>query len=91
MQPKAVVLMLVLGAALLSGPAAVAETTDEDVQWVTQCIADNKREGAGEDVVRKYCVCMNNKMASDESQSISDWEKTHQTERAECDAEAGWN
>jgi hypothetical protein len=90
MQPKAVALMLVLGGALLSGPAAVAETSDEDVQWVMECISDNKRAGAGEDVVRKYCVCMNNKMAPDESRSISEWEKTHESERAACDAEAGW-
>jgi hypothetical protein len=91
MQPKAVVLMLVAGAVHVSGPAAVAEPSDEDVQWVNQCIAENKREGAGEDVVRKYCVCMNNKMAADETLSISEWEEAHPTEQAECDAEAGWN
>jgi hypothetical protein len=89
MQPKSVVLMLAFGAALMG--TAVAETSDEDVQWVNQCIAENKREGAGEDVVRKYCVCMNNKMAADETQSISEWEEAHPTEQAECDAEAGWN
>jgi hypothetical protein len=89
MRANAIVL-LVVGAALVPGPAAVAETTDDDVQWVNQCIADNKKEGAGEDVVRKYCVCMNNKMAPDESRSISEWEKTHETERAACDKVAGW-
>ena len=38
----------------------------------------------------KYCTCMNNKMSDNETQSITQWEKTHATERKACDAEAGW-
>jgi hypothetical protein len=90
MQAKAVFLVLVLGAAFVPAVAVRADTTEDDVKWVNQCIADNKREGATEDVVRKYCVCMNNKMGNDETRSVTEWEKTHETERAECDAEAGW-
>jgi hypothetical protein len=33
---------------------------------------------------------MNNKMSSDETQSISQWEKTHVAERQACDKESGW-
>ena len=89
MQPKAAVLMLLAGT-FLASPVAFADTTDDDVKWVNQCIADNKKEGATEDVVRTYCVCMNNKMAADETQSVTEWEKSHKTEQADCDAQAGW-
>ena len=61
-----------------------------DVKWINQCIADNKNEGAKDDVVLKYCTCMNNKMDNNETQSITQWEKTHETERKACDKEAGW-
>jgi hypothetical protein len=33
---------------------------------------------------------MNNKMSDNETQSITQWEKTHATERQACDKEAGW-
>jgi hypothetical protein len=89
MRAKSIVLLL-LAAPLLVSAAAFAETTEDDVTWVNQCIADNKKEGTTEDVVRTYCVCMNNKMPTTESQSVTEWEKTHQTEQAECDKEAGW-
>ena len=41
-------------------------------------------------MVLKYCTCMNEKMDNDKSQSITQWEKTHATERKACDKEAGW-
>ena len=40
-----------------------------------------------------YPAClwrMNSKMSSNETQSITQWEKTHATEREACDKEAGW-
>lgn len=67
---------------------AGAATTD-DVKWINQCIKDNKGDAA-EDVVLKYCTCMNNKMSDNETQSITQWEKTHVAERKACDKEAGW-
>jgi hypothetical protein len=33
--------------------------------------------------------CMNNKMSDNETQSITQWEKSHAAERKACDAEAG--
>jgi hypothetical protein len=33
---------------------------------------------------------MNEKMDSNESQSISQWEKTHKKERDACSRQAGW-
>lgn len=82
-------LLAAVALALLSGPA-LADTTEDDVKWVNQCIADNKKEGVTEDVVRKYCVCMNNAMSNEETKSISEWEKTHPDEMKACDKEAGW-
>jgi hypothetical protein len=64
------IILALIAAALLIGPAR-ADTTEDDIKWVNQCIADNKKEGATEDVVRKYCVCMNNAMSNSETKSIS--------------------
>jgi hypothetical protein len=68
---------------------AVRAATADDVKWVNQCVADNKG-GAAEPIIVKYCTCMNNKMSDNENQSITQWEKTHATERAACDKESGW-
>jgi hypothetical protein len=80
-------LLIAAGFSLTVG-AAGAATTD-DVKWINQCIQDNKGDAA-EDVVLKYCTCMNNKMSDNETQSITQWEKIHVTERKDCDKEAGW-
>jgi hypothetical protein len=88
--PQKVPLSMLLALPLAMSPAAFANTTEDDVTWINQCIADNKREGATEDVVRKYCVCMDNAMAKDETKSITEWDKTHPDETAACDKEAGW-
>ncbi|CAN1723331.1 conserved exported protein of unknown function [Hyphomicrobium sp. 1Nfss2.1] len=82
--------LLIATVALLAAPSAHADTTEDDVTWINQCIADNKKEGATEDVVRKYCVCMNNAMSDSETKSITEWEKTHPDEVKACDKEAGW-
>ena len=82
--------LLIFAASLMASPAAFADTTEDDVTWINQCIADNKKEGATEDVVRKYCVCMNNAMANEETKSITEWEKSHPDETKACDKEAGW-
>jgi hypothetical protein len=62
-----IVLSIALALPLAASSIAFADTTEDDVTWINQCIADNKREGATEDVVRKYCVCMDNAMAKDET------------------------
>jgi hypothetical protein len=33
---------------------------------------------------------MNNKMDEKETRSITQWEKSHESERLACDKEAGW-
>jgi hypothetical protein len=79
---------LALAALAFVGSAAIAATTD-DVKWINQCANDNKG-GAATEVVLKYCTCMNNKMSDNETRSITQWEKTHESERKACDKEAGW-
>ena len=62
----------------------------EDEKWIRQCISDNKNEGAKDSVVRIYCECMVDKMEDSETQTVTQWEKTHVTERKACDKKAGW-
>jgi hypothetical protein len=85
---KSIAFALLLAVSVLGGRAAHADA--DDMKWVAQCLTDNKDEKASLDVVTKYCTCMNNKMSSNETQSITQWEKTHATERTACDKEAGW-
>jgi len=73
---------------MFSASAAFADA--DDLKWIAKCMKDNAGEGASEEVVHKYCACMNDKMDSNETQSITTWEKSHPTERAACDKEAGW-
>ncbi len=79
---------LLLAAACLATNAAFAVSTD-DVKWINQCVNDNKG-GAAAAVVLKYCTCMVNKMEDSETQSVTQWEKKHVTERKACDRQAGW-
>ena len=79
----------VLILAMIASVPAFAQTAD-DTKWINQCVQDNKDEGAKEEVVLKYCTCMNDKMDDDEDASISEWEKSHPEERKICDKEAGW-
>lgn len=73
---------------MCSGLPAFANS--DDAKWIKQCVDDNKDQGAKPEVVAAYCACMNNKMSSNETQSITEWEKTHVEERKACDKEAGW-
>lgn len=76
---------------LMSSSATFAQLSADDVAWINRCISDNKRQGASTEVVRKYCMCMNEKMDDNERLSISAWEKKNPAAVAACDKEAGWN
>jgi len=71
--------------------ASLAFANADDAKWVAQCLKDNKDAKVSVEVITKYCTCMNNKMSDNETQSITQWEKSHPKERAECDKESGWN
>ena len=83
-----------LAAALLIAASAFVSTAalagPDDAKWVAQCVSDNQNEKAAIEVITKYCTCMNNKMSDNETQSITQWEKTHVAERQACDKESGW-
>jgi len=79
----------VLMLAMIASAPALATTAD-DVAWIDQCVQDNKEEGAKEEVILKYCTCMNEQMDDNENASISEWEKSHPDERKTCEKEAGW-
>jgi hypothetical protein len=82
---------LLLGLCLLPMAASAQNMNADDVKWINQCIGDNQGEpGVTPAIVRAYCVCMNEKMDNNESQSITRWEKSHPEERKACDKQAGW-
>jgi hypothetical protein len=86
---KSAILALLLAVPAFTTTASVAATVD-DVKWINQCVTDNKDEGAKQEVVLKYCTCMNNKMDNNETRSITQWEKTHESEAKACSKQAGW-
>lgn len=74
----------------VAGATRAARADADDVKWIAQCMKDNQDAKVDAAVIQKYCSCMNNKMSSNETQSITQWEKTHVAERQACDKEAGW-
>ena len=49
-----------------------AQLSKDDVKWINQCIADNKGEPGGTpEIVRKYCMCMNEEMDDNETRSVT--------------------
>jgi len=82
--------LFVLVAAGLAAAGAPARANSDDAAWIKRCVSDNKGEGASPQVVAAYCSCMNGKMSSNETLSITAWEKTHPAERTACEKEAGW-
>jgi hypothetical protein len=73
--------------ALSAGPARA--DADDDA-WIKRCVGDNKDEGQTAPVVLAYCTCMNGKMSSKETMSVTAWEKIHKAEAEECSKKAGW-
>jgi hypothetical protein len=88
-------LAMLLAAAALSAVASVATVTPaaanaDDAKWISQCVADNQDQHQTQGVIASYCACMNDKMSDNETQSITQWEKTHKTEEEACSKAAGW-
>ncbi len=85
---KRVVSAFIIAASIMSAGLVFADA--DDAKWVAECVQDNSDAKVPIEVVTKYCTCMNNKMSSNETLSITEWEKTHPTERVACEKEAGW-
>ena len=80
-----------VGACLLSNGAMAQSMNADDMKWINQCISDNKSEPGGTPpIVRAYCICMNEKMDSNETRSITQWEKANPNAQEACSKEAGW-
>ena len=85
------ILTAVLFTCIFSAAGHAQKMNADDVKWINQCIDDNKGEaGATPKIARAYCVCMNEKMESSETRSITQWEKSHPKERQACDKQSGW-
>lgn len=83
----AVVCLFVLGLFLTCG---IALADSYNPNRIAECIEDNTDARVSTETLRKWCVCMNGKMPLGETQSITEWEKSHPVEMAICDREAGW-
>ncbi|HEY1962510.1 MAG TPA: hypothetical protein VGG69_08835 [Rhizomicrobium sp.] len=86
---------VVLGAfvalsALSAMSATPAMANADDAKWIGRCVADNQDQGQTQGVIAAYCACMNDQMSEDETQSITQWEKTHKKEADMCSKKAGW-
>ena len=80
----------ILAALGLASDFTPARADADDAAWIKKCVNDNKDEGPKASVIAAYCSCMNNKMSSKETLSITAWEKKHPAEQAACSKEAGW-
>jgi hypothetical protein len=81
-----------LAAATMVNTVAMAQKMNaDDMKWINQCIDDNKGAKVKPEVVRAYCQCMNDLMDDNDTQSVTQWEKTHKAEMATCDKKSGWD
>jgi hypothetical protein len=88
---KAFLAVLIVATSALAIPAHAQKMDADDLKWVNQCIRDNQGEAGGTPaIIRAYCVCMNEKMDSNETRSISQWEKANPAARRACEKQAGW-
>ena len=85
---KLTAVVLVLLVSLMSSSIVYADANE--LKWIARCLQDNADAQVPTAVVVKYCTCMTDKMDRKETQSVTQWEKTHPTERAACDRESGW-
>ena len=82
----------VLGAlsTLVVMSAQPAMANADDAKWIGKCVAYNQDQGQTQGVIAAYCACMNDQMSEDETQSITEWEKSHKKEADMCSKKAGW-
>jgi hypothetical protein len=86
---KPIAAMLLFAASIAAISSVQAQVSADDVKWINQCIADNKGLTKA-DVIRKYCMCMNEEMDDSDSRSITQFEKANPKARAKCDRASGW-
>lgn len=74
--------------AFSAGRPAFANADDD--AWIAKCVADNGDQGQTAETIATYCSCMNGKMSSSETLSITAWEKSHPDEEKACSKAANW-
>jgi hypothetical protein len=80
---------LLCGLSVASSVAPARADADSDA-WVKQCASDYKREGSTPEGVTKYCSCVFGLMTTEETSSVTEWEKAHPTDKATCNQASGW-
>jgi len=68
---KLPILTLAAGLACNAFAGGSARADADDAKWVAQCVKVTKDEGQTVEVITVYCTCMNNKMSSNETRSIT--------------------
>lgn len=81
---------IVLAGIAIAATAVPARADSDDIKWIGQCVSDNKDEGQSVQTITAYCTCMNNKMSSSETRSITQWEKSNPRAMEACANQAGW-
>jgi hypothetical protein len=82
---------LLIAATLVAAPAAgPAFANADDDAWIAKCVSDNADQGQSAETIATYCSCMNGKMSSSETLSITAWEKLHPVEEKACSKAANW-
>lgn len=76
-------------ASLLFSVTPAFANADDDA-WIKQCVEDNDDQKQADGTVAVYCACMNEKMSSGETKTVTEWEKLNPAENDECSARAGW-
>jgi hypothetical protein len=88
---KALIVALLLVGSAMSSSAFAQAMNQDDLRWVNQCIRDNQGEPGGTPaVIRAYCICMNEKMDSNETRSITVWERANPGARRDCERQSNW-
>ena len=87
---------LVLSAILFAGAAFAVTAVEpafanaDDDAWIAKCVGDNADQNQSPETIAVYCSCMNGKMSTSETLSITAWEKIHPAEEKACSTAAGW-
>jgi hypothetical protein len=75
---------------LAMSPIGPAFANADDDAWIAKCVGDNADQGQTAETIAVYCSCMNGKMSTSETLSITAWEKLHPAEEKACSKAANW-
>ena len=82
--------LLIASAILAISAAQPAFANADDDAWIAKCVGDNADQGQSPETIAVYCSCMNGKMSTSETLSITAWEKLHPAEEKACSKAANW-